>query len=90
MDIRKILSTLDTILSGADTASIQTKLDDLVAHYGRGLVEYVRYISPGMVRSPQGTHFLTFSSASGASVELEVRLSSRTVGVFLDLLLERL
>lgn len=89
MSIAKILALLNSIMEGADSTTIQHKLDEVVAHYGQGVVEYARYIPPGEQRSPDSTQYLTLSNRAGANVEIEFKVS-KLVSFFLDLLLERL
>lgn len=89
MNIAKILALLNSIMEGADTTTIQRKLDDLVAHYGHGVVEYAHYILPGTQRTPGSTHFLTLSNSAGANVELEFKIA-KLPAFLIDLLLERL
>ena len=89
MNLTKILALLNSIMEGADSSTIQEKLDALVAHYGHGVVEYARYVLPGAPRSADSTHFLTLTNRAGANVEIEFKIA-KLPGFLLDLLLERL
>lgn len=85
----KVLALLDGLDNDAQ-AGIQSQLNEIVEKYGHGLVQHIRYLGPGMARSPEGTHFLTLASAKGPEITIEIQLKSKAAAWILDAALDRL
>lgn len=85
MNMGELLARLDRLFSlGAQ--GIQTELDDLVAKYGHGIVQHVRYVKPG---DPVQLGATTLALRSGdQDITIEIGLAP-VAAMVLSLLLRR-